>query len=149
MSLLLLLFISGAFAFWYFYTVTLTGRVVDKEGNVLPYVSYGKVHRVLGTYDWFYIGKVSDKGLFKIENISYGELCIMFSYDVVKGDHTYQLSLLEKCADVDPFEDRDVGDIVIDIDEALRLTPFKELKDSKELIVFSEFQEKKRVIVKE
>jgi len=146
--IVLLLAGSGAFTFWYLNTVTLTGRVVDTEGKVLPYVIYGEVYRI-GDNPLFTFNRSTDeKGKFKLENVRRGELCISYSYHVAKGNNTYQLNLLEKCAVVEPFEDRDVGDIVIDIDEALRLTIFKELKNSRELIVITHHGEKKKVQLK-
>jgi len=148
----LLLAVSGVFAFWYLNTVTLTGRVVDTKGKALPYVIYGEIYRIRDGYlytSMSSIGHVSDKGEFKIGNIRYGELCILYYYDVVKGNNTYRFDLLEKCGIVEPFEDRDVGNIVIDIDEALRLTPFEELKDSQEFVVRAKYDDKKRIMLKE
>jgi len=146
--MILVLAVSGAFAFWYLSTITLTGRVVDTKGKALPYVVYGKVSGNDFSFLHTFSGSTDEKGKFKLEDVRHGEMCILYSYHVVKGNNTYQLNLLEKCGVVEPFEDRDVGDIVIDIDEALRLTPFKELKDSHELTVLTQYGEKKKIRLK-
>ena len=135
--------LGGVFVFWYFNTVTLTGRIVDTKGNILSDVIYSKVYAG-GVYR---LGQVDATGRFTIANVSRGELCILFSFDVAKGENTYQLNLLEKCAEVEPFEDRNVGDIVINIDEAIRLTLFDDLKNSKELAIYTKYREKKKIIL--
>lgn len=127
-GLAFLLLALGVFIVWYFNTVTLTGRVVDLKGKPLPHVSFNKIYKIGDVHLSGFIEPVSEDGTFKAEDVKYGTLCILFFHNVVLGDTTYRLNLLEKCSEVIPFKSRSVGDVVINIGEALRQSPFDEVR---------------------
>jgi len=113
----------------------MTGLIVDKNGNPLPYVEIRE--------ESYFFGKIiedtpiarSDKnGEFIIKNLRWGELHLKFSYLVEKGKSTYSLDLAREYGTV-YFHDIKDWKLVIDIDKAFE-NSFDEIKNDKEVVVF-------------
>ena len=113
----------------------MTGFIVDKNGNPLPYVEIREEKYLFGKIiEDIPVARSNKNGEFIIENLRWGELHLKFSYFVEKGKNTYSLDLAREYGTV-YFHDIKDWKLVIDLDNAFE-NSFDEIKNDKEIVVF-------------
>jgi len=120
--IILITLLSSLIFIWSFFVVTLTGKIVDKNGNSLPYVRISKINNTYYPIFWSIqsLSITNEEGEFKLKDIHIGELCLRFSYDMIKESNTHELILFEECGDVYHLDDKDIGIFTIDVKSALQ-----------------------------
>ena len=120
---------------WYFNTNTMTGLIVDKSGNPLPYVGISEENYFFGKLiQETPITRSNKNGEFTIENLRWGELHLKFSYLIEKEKNTYSLDLAREYGTV-YFHDIKDWKLIINLDKAFE-NSFDEIKNDKEIVVF-------------
>jgi len=120
--IILIALLSSLIFIWSFFVVTLTGKIVDKNGNPLPYVRISKINNTYYPIFWSMrsLTITNEKGEFKLNDIHIGELCLRFSYDMIKVSNAHELILFEECGDVYHLDDKDIGIFTIDVKNTLK-----------------------------